>query len=175
MSSTKAIVMLIAYVCALDATRAETTTYSYDAQGRLVQVQTAGGPGSGVTQTYQYDSADNRVQYQVAGSPAQNAVTLSPSGPVVNATSAGVSLTVNVSGSSPSGTVTFTENGVFLGTAWVTGGQASLSLNGFPLGVHSITATYSGDGVNASQTATFSIKVQNLNWLPAVLQLLLSN
>jgi hypothetical protein len=46
---------------------------------------------------------------------------------------------------------------------------------GFPKGVHNITAIYSGDGRHAAQTINFTIKVQNLNWLPAVLELLLSN
>jgi hypothetical protein len=82
---------------------------------------------------------------------------------------------VHVSASSSSGTVTFSENGVFLGSAWVIDGQGSIFLEGFANGVHSITATYSGDGTHAAQTTTFTIKVQDLRWLPAVLDLLLSN
>jgi hypothetical protein len=41
--------------------------------------------------------------------------------------------------------------------------------------MHTITATYSGDANNAPTTHTFTIKVQNLSWLPAVLEILLSD
>jgi hypothetical protein len=43
----------------------------------------------------------------------------------------GTPLAVNFSGSSVSGTVTFTENGVFLGSTWVASGQASIIFEDF--------------------------------------------
>jgi YD repeat-containing protein len=156
------------------ASAAQTVTYSYDALGRLAQVQIAGGPGSGITQNYQYDVAGNRLQ-QTVSAPGQNSVSLAVSSPIVNVTSTGVTLTVNVSGSAPSGTVTFTENGVFLGMAYVMNGQASIGLEQLPAGAHSIKATYSGDGTYAPTVNTFSISVRDLRWLHAVLELLLSN
>lgn len=172
----KFVAITAACFCTVEVGRAaETISYSYDALGRLVQVQISGGPANGVLQSYQYDLAGNRTQYQISDSQGQTPVTLSVSNTVANATSTGVALTVNVSGSSPGGIVTFTENGVFLGSAWVIDGQASILLEGFPNGTHTITASYSGDDTHAPQTATFTIKVQDLSWLPAVLDLLLSD
>jgi hypothetical protein len=154
----------------------QTVTYTYNALGRLVQsqIQTP-GPQGGVVQTFQYDRAGNRQTYTVSGAVADTSVTLSMSNSVVNVTSAGAGIMVNVSDSSASGTVTFTENGVFLGSTWVASGVAGVILQGLPTGVHTITATYSGDGTHAPRTTTFTIRVQDIRWLPAVLDLLLSN
>ncbi|MFC4307531.1 Ig-like domain repeat protein [Steroidobacter flavus] len=174
MKSTKAIWILGAGVCALSSAHsAQTVSYVYDALGRLTDVQILGGPGSGVTQSYTYDAAGNRLQHNVTA-PGQSAVTLMVATPRVNITSAGGTLTVSVAGSSPGGTVTFTENGVFLGIANVVNGQASITVEGLPTGMHSIRATYSGDGTHAPQITTFNIKVQDLRWLPAVLDLLVN-
>jgi YD repeat-containing protein len=156
------------------ASAAQTVSYTYDALGRLTQVQVLGGPGSGITQTYQYDVAGNRLQ-QTVTAPGQTATTLSVSNTSVLVASVGVTLTVNVSGSGAGGTVTYTENGVFLGRASVANGQATIILESFPAGTHTITATYSGDGTYQPKVSTFSITVRDLRWLPAILQLLLSN
>jgi len=153
---------------------AQTVVYAYDALGRLTNVNVLGGPGSGITQSFQYDAASNRLQ-QTVSAPGQSSVALAVSNPIVNVTSAGVTLTVNVSGTAPGGTVTFTENGVFLGIAYVTNGQASIGVDQIPAGTHSIKATYSGDGTYAPTVNTFSISVRDLRWLPAILNLLLSN
>jgi hypothetical protein len=153
----------------------ETVNFSYDALGRLTKSQIQSGPESGVTESYSFDPAGNRTQYQVTGSTSPAAVTLSMSSTTVNQNTAGTPLTVFFTGSSVSGTVSFTENGVLLGSTWVANGAASVILVGFSKGVHTITATYSGDGTHAAQTINFTIKVQDLRWLPAVLDLLLSN
>jgi len=160
-------------ICASGAAyAAQTVNFTYDALGRLIQSQIQSGAGSGVIQGFLYDAAGNRTQYQVSGATGQTSVTLSMSNTVVNQTLAGTPLTVNFSGSSVSGTVTFTENGVFLGSTWVDNGQASIIFEGFPKGVHTITVSYLGDGTHAAQALNFTIKVQDLSWLPAVLQLL---
>lgn len=164
-----------AIFAATTAHAAETATYTYDVFGRLTQAQTTGGPSNGITRTYQYDATDNRTLFQLTGAAGGGAVTITPQGTVVNTTPIGVTLTVTVSGSSPTGMVTFTENGVFLGVAFLYQGQASVILEGFSEGTHTITATYSGDGSNAPFVQTFTVKVQNLGWLPAVLELLLSD
>jgi hypothetical protein len=174
MGSLKAVSILAAGIFAAGgAQAAQTVSYVYDALGRLTEVQILGGPGNGVTEGSQYDAAGNRLNYSVTA-PGQSTVTLTVTNPRVNISSAGGTLTVNVAGSSPGGTVTFTANGVFLGSAPVINGQASITVEGLVTGMHSIRATYSGDGVNAPQVATFDIKVQDLRWLPAVLHLLMA-
>lgn len=146
----------------------ETVTYTYDALGRLVGTQAPGASANGTTQIFQFDGAGNRTQYQTLMD-----VALSMSSQVVNLTSAGATLTVHISNPSAGGTVTFTENGQTLGSVSVAGGQASMIVEGLSQGVQTITASYSGDGTDAAQTTSFTVKVQNLGWLPAVLQLLL--
>jgi hypothetical protein len=159
-----------------EALSAETVNYSYDVFGRLKTVRISGGPANGVERAVKYDASDNRVGLLVSGSWSSDTVTVTPLGGVANTTSAGVVLGVNINGPAFfGGTVTFAENGTFLGSAPIQNGQASLLLEGFSLGSHTITATYSGDGDNPSQVFTFTIKVQNLSWLPAVLEIILSD
>lgn len=45
----------------------ETTTYTYDAQGRLVAVQSSGTVNNGQNVSVSYDAAGNRTNYTVAG------------------------------------------------------------------------------------------------------------
>lgn len=146
----------------------QTVTYTYDALGRLVQSQTQGGPGNGTTQVFKFDAAGNRTQYQ-----ALVEVALSMNSSTVNLTATGANLTVNVSSPSAGGTVTFSESGTVLGSASVANGKASVIIQGLAKGRQTITVSYSGDGSDTPQTTTFTINVQNLSWLPAVLQLLL--
>jgi hypothetical protein len=46
----------------------ETTTYTYDAQGRLKSVTRSGGQNNGVATTYVYDKAGNRTNVTTTGS-----------------------------------------------------------------------------------------------------------
>lgn len=154
---------------------AESTTYTYDAAGRIKNVQIVGGPNTGVARTYQYDRVGNRKQMVTAGAASGSAMTIGPTSNVANVMSGGVVLAVNVRGNgSPNGVVTFSENGVFLGSAYTFDNQASIFLEGLSLGMHTITVTYSGDGANDPYSRTFTLRVQNLSWLPAVLDLLLA-
>jgi hypothetical protein len=58
---------------------------------------------------------------------------------------------------SPSGTVTFYDNGVSLGTSTLdSSGHASLQVSGLTAGVHSLTASYSGDESFAGSTSAGS-------------------
>jgi len=43
----------------------ETTTYTYDALGRVISVQHSGGPTDGTAATYSYDPASNRTNVTV--------------------------------------------------------------------------------------------------------------
>jgi hypothetical protein len=53
----------------------------------------------------------------------------------------------------PIGTVTFYDGAAFLGTAGLSSGSASLTNSTLPVGVHTITATYSGDSNYGSSTS----------------------
>lgn len=50
----------------------ETTTYTYDALGRVRTVTRSGGPASGASATYSYDPASNRTNVTVTGTAAGN-------------------------------------------------------------------------------------------------------
>jgi uncharacterized protein YhjY with autotransporter beta-barrel domain len=71
-----------------------------------------------------------------------------------------VTFTATVLGSSPTGTVTFTNNGAPLGSGTISGGQATFTTSSLPVGAGQlITATYGGDannqaGANGSVTQT---------------------
>lgn len=47
----------------------ETVTYTYDALGRLRQVNHAGTVNNGLQAAYTYDAADNRTDVTVSGAP----------------------------------------------------------------------------------------------------------
>lgn len=55
-------------IAALAASGPETTTYTYDAKGRLVMVLRDGAV-TDVTTAYRYDRADNRTRLTTTGSP----------------------------------------------------------------------------------------------------------
>jgi uncharacterized protein RhaS with RHS repeats len=55
----------LALAMATGAQAAETTTYKYDARGRLIEVKQTGGPADGATTTYSHDAADNRTNVTV--------------------------------------------------------------------------------------------------------------
>jgi YD repeat-containing protein len=54
-------------LCATSLRASETTTYTYDARGRLIEAARAGTVNNGVTATYGYDNADNRTSVVVTG------------------------------------------------------------------------------------------------------------
>jgi YD repeat-containing protein len=177
-------------ICANCAT-ASRVDYRYDGLGNRVTVK------KGTITTYEFTSSkgdllveytpsvDNKlIEYiHLAGKRiAQRVSDSKPSTPVTPArtvispgSSGSITLGVNVGGASPGGSVTFSENGTVLGTAFVMNGRAVIEIQGLAQGSHTITATYSGDANNSSNTVVFNIKIMNLNWLPVVLDLILSN
>ena len=62
-------------------------------------------------------------------------------------------LTATVTGSGPTGAVTFKDNGVSIGTAWVTSGVATVTTAFTSAGAHSLTASYPGDSGNTASTS----------------------
>ena len=60
-------VAVIAVAISSAAHSSESTTFAYDASGRLTEVVTTGGVNSGLTMTYGFDAADNRITQLVVG------------------------------------------------------------------------------------------------------------
>lgn len=56
-------------LCGAAQAQTSTTTYSYDALGRLIETKTTGGQTDGQKRTYQYDPAGNRTQLASTGAP----------------------------------------------------------------------------------------------------------
>ncbi|MCK9914034.1 Ig-like domain repeat protein [Microbacteriaceae bacterium K1510] len=65
-----------------------------------------------------------------------------------------VTFTATVSGSSPTGSVTFKDGATTLGTSTLGSGQATLTTSALTSGTHAITAVYGGDANNASVTSS---------------------
>jgi Autotransporter beta-domain/Bacterial Ig-like domain (group 3)/IPT/TIG domain len=61
-----------------------------------------------------------------------------------------VTFTAKVTGSNPTGTVTFTENGQVIGTATLLSGVATFTISTLAAGSNSVTASYPGDVNNAA-------------------------
>lgn len=154
---------------------ADTTTFTYDALGRLVQSQVSGGARHGVQQNYQYDPATNLTYRNILGPANPRPAPVTAPTTTVSSMGGNGALVVNVGGTSPTGTVTFTIDGMFVAIGQVLNGQARASVVGLQPGSYTVTATYSGDGNNDPTTSTFVVQVRDLSWLPAILDLILTD
>ncbi len=113
------------------------------------------------------EQENNQADFRLAGTVgmAVHRVVLSPQPPVATTTtlqaSAGqvveghaVTFTATVQGKDPTGTVTFRDGTVQLGTgALGSGGTASLTTAALPVGTQAITAAYAGDAGNQPSTS----------------------
>lgn len=77
-------------------------------------------------------------------------------------------LTPTVSTASPSGTVSFYNNGQLLQAVPVSGGTATLPVDSLPVGDNAITATYSGDEHFNAASASTSVAVSITALPPAI-------
>lgn len=75
------------------------------------------------------------------------------SGPSASPVGDPITLTANVTGLNPTGTVEFFDGTTSLGTATLNAGVATLSLDTLAPGDHTLTAVYSGDNVNDPSTS----------------------
>jgi len=74
-----------------------------------------------------------------------------------------INLTATVTGSNPTGAVTFSDGTTIIGTAPLVAGQASIATAFEGVAAHSLTATYGGDGVNAPSRAATLTETVNIN------------
>ncbi|MDP5278261.1 hypothetical protein Q9Q95_04935 [Sphingomonas sp. DG1-23] len=63
----KLVIITCAFLLAPAAAAQETTTYDYDALGRLEKTSTTGGQNNGTVNQVQFDKAGNRVNYTTTG------------------------------------------------------------------------------------------------------------
>ena len=143
--------------------------YAYDGLNQRVAVTKSGvktyevyGPQGNLLAEYTPSQSDKLVEYIYLGGKriAQrvsdskvSSSTLVWATPNPASVGQSVTLTAGVTGSNPTGTVTFKDGAITLGTAGLTGGQANLSVSFASAGSHSLTADYSGDGNNASSVS----------------------
>ena len=110
--------------------------------------------------------------YSAASTSGQTLVTVSPPATTTVLTSSvnpssynqPVILTATLqltSSGTPTGTVTFYDGSSQIGSSTVANNSAQLTISGFQLGTHSITATYSGDANFAGSTSTAVSQVVN--------------
>jgi outer membrane autotransporter protein len=92
--------------------------------------------------------------------PAASTTTLTSS---LNPSQAGqaVAFTATVTGTSPTGTVTFKDGAAVLGTVALSGGVATLTNSSLTTGSHSITAEYGGDANNGPSASAALIQTVN--------------
>jgi len=64
-----------------------------------------------------------------------------------------VTFTATVTGTSPTGTIQFLDGATSLGTVALAGNIATLTTSSLAVGVHAITAVYSGDGDDSASTS----------------------
>lgn len=149
------------------------TKYTYDALGRVTNVQVVGGAAHGQYESFSYDAAGNRVQVQKQA-PSVPATSVVPSTTNLILSGGQVQLTLTVGNSSTGGTVSVSMDGVFVATAAVVNGTVTLQIPNASVGNPQIRVTYSGDANNLPTTFIFNAVVRDLSWLPAVLDLILN-
>jgi Big-like domain-containing protein/autotransporter-like protein/IPT/TIG domain-containing protein len=73
-----------------------------------------------------------------------------------------VTFSAKVTGSSPTGAVTFLDGGAVIGTVTLGGGTAAFTTSSLAIGSHSISAKYAGDGNNASSASAVLVQTVNI-------------
>ena len=97
----RGLILLLAAWPAVTSSASETTTYSYDALGRLVATSNVGGPRHGKTNAQDYDPVGNRTAIAVGQplpGPAPNASVFSISGPATISEGASAVFTISRTG-----------------------------------------------------------------------------
>jgi hypothetical protein len=101
-------------------------------------------------------STSNAVTVTITGTTQKSSTTTLVATPTSGGLGTSITLTATVTGTggTPTGTVTFSNNGVTIGSAAVNGsGRAVLTLTTLPVGTNGLTATYLGSGAFTSSTS----------------------
>jgi YD repeat-containing protein len=166
---TNAVAIMLCLGAVVHISGAATTVYQYDALGRLTTVS------QGTTQTtYGFDPAGNRSgnSGRSSSSVTPTPISFAQSGSILEH-KGNVVLTANVGNSSTSGVVSFYDGSTLIGTAVLSNGVATLTVTSLSAGTHTITVAYAGSGSTPASSIATQVKIVNMDWLPAVLQLLL--
>jgi Bacterial Ig-like domain (group 3)/Autotransporter beta-domain/IPT/TIG domain len=73
-----------------------------------------------------------------------------------------VTFSARVTGSSPTGAVTFLDGATAIGSVTLAGGTAALTTSSLATGTHSITAKYAGDANNSSSASAALVQTVNI-------------
>ncbi len=99
------------------------------------------------------------LSYQLTIDKASPTASVTPSSSSV-AYASSLTLTATLSSSySPTGTITFYDNGTSIGTTAVSGTTASVTVSSLSVGSHAITASYNGDSNNNSASGATTVTV----------------
>jgi hypothetical protein len=109
----------------------------------IAKVSMTGGGGGSVTTTTVLDSSATTVH-----------------------SGESVTFTATVTGTDPTGTVTFSDGSTALGTQNLSSARASYSTSALSVGSHGISAAYSGDALNATSTSSTLVETVNATTSP---------
>lgn len=171
-SAMKFLYPLVVGVVVSDAMATETTTYTYDTLGRLKTSVVTGGTRHGVQQSFKYDNSGNRTELSTVSASSLLSPTITPSNTTVGFMGSGGGVFAVNLGAGVGGSAEFFVNGAFAGSVNIVDGRARLSLSNLAPGDYTITVNFSGDATHNPTSSTFQVKLRDLSWLPAVLQLM---
>src|SRR5690349_17913916 len=126
-------------------------TVPVDSGIATLTLDTLGVGDHALTATYAGDAGNNGSEgdltQTVVAAPTDTTTALTSS---ANPSTVGdeITLTATVTGNSPTGQVTFADDGIPLDTVDVSSGVATLTLDSLGVGDHALTATYGGDAGN---------------------------
>lgn len=131
---------------------------SYSIVGSVATANYTPNPGATGNDTWTYRASgpagvtSTRTASVFIAGASSTALNASPASTAYGATT---TLTATVTGNSPTGTVTFKDNGSTIGSASISGATATLLVSTLSVGLHNnLTAVYAGNSNNATSTST---------------------
>lgn len=141
-----------------------TFTYSSLTVGTHTITASYGGSETGLGYQASSGTVSQTVDQDVASLALVSSVNPSVLGqPVTFTATATSSNGAGGSGATPTGTVTFYDNGTQIGTGTLSSGVATLTTSALTLGTHAITASYGGDTTDTTATSNTVSQVVNTN------------